>query len=132
MQQVPLSNQYETESKLPAIHSISYSINRLPVVLRFLPAIGTFIALAQITSREKLLGKDQIPYLQRLSGCIGASTIIASSICLCSYIPLLAIELMHNGDWISFLPCCSSSGRNHLHFKCSPVCRLVYYIYHGN
>ena len=97
MQHVPLSNQYETESKLPAIHSISYSINRLPVVLRFLPAIGTFIALAQITSREKLLGKDQIPYLQRLSGCIGASTIIAAGICFCSYIPLFTIELIRNG-----------------------------------
>ena len=46
MQQVPLSNQYETENKLPAIHSISYSLNRLPIVLRFLPAIGTFIAFA--------------------------------------------------------------------------------------
>ena len=104
MQHVTLSNQYETESKLPAIHSISYSINRLPVVLRFLPAIGTFIALAQITSREKLLGKDQIPYLKRLSGCIGASTIIASSICLCSYIPLLTIELMHNGIGLASYP----------------------------
>lgn len=97
MQHIPLSNQYETESKLPAIHSISYSINRLPVVLRFLPAIGTFIALAQITSREKLLGKDQILYLKRLFGCINASAIIAAGICLCSYIPLFAIELIRNG-----------------------------------
>lgn len=104
MQQVLVSNQYETESKLPAIHSISYSINRLPIILRFVPAIGTFIALAQITSREKLLGKDQIPYLHRLFGCIGAATVIAATICLCSYIPLFTIELIRNGIGSSSYP----------------------------
>ena len=104
MQQVLVSNQYETESKLPAIHSISYSINRLPIVLRFVPAIGTFVALAQITSREKLLGKDQIPYLHRLFGCIGAATIIAATICLCSYIPLFTIELIRNGIGLTSYP----------------------------
>ncbi len=50
-QQVPLSNQYETEANYQRIQLISYSINRLPVVLRFLP-IGTFIALFKSSQKN--------------------------------------------------------------------------------
>ncbi len=115
MQMSPLSNQYETENKLPTLYThVSYSLNEL-LVVQIHSLIGTFIALAQVSLlEERLLGKDQIPYLQRLSGMYWRlQLLLQKNLCLCSLYSSACLNLMHNGIGFSFLPCCSSSSRNH-------------------
>ncbi len=115
MQQVPLSNQHETENKLPAIHLISYSLNRLPTKIST-SNWNLSLLFSQITSRENPRKRSNT-YLQRLFWMYWRCSHYCFQHSFCSYIPLLAIELMHNVI-DSFLPVVLVQAGN-LHFRCS-------------